>query len=512
MSDGDDDGKAADGGTNYQVDVAHIHPVQNLPDLPVSEYAERARYIPLRLAFEERKLLRLLESALNVSEYTDKVDIIFGKRSQRIHAQIMDVCAILSGLVVASDYKKGQALVQGRSFVDNAAFFQDAFELGRRHKIMNPEKMRSDYGKLMYLLQDSVLPEIQELLEFRCVIPIKTVHARLSAGGAAAMLDDPLVEVATRAIVPYTKEGREKSRPEVRREVKAKENAVETLVRRYATANRMKLGEGLSADDLRTCLYSIGDNNSFLVSNRDPVDQMITYLTTFFSPDKFDPGSSLAIHGGREGARLTHNHERQYRYVLQSLSLWRDILHDMFKLWYAADEDLLAERNHYALRDTGQGLNRVQAAPSVSRSIQRILYNMQRRVGGDWVGSSVIHLGDHNVPNALIFIDKYTQVSRILNPVIITLDRLDALRRDEGVASYIDSTFGGAERLRKLILTDFFRHAFDGSGADNFFDAGSCIDGRLTSAWNWCNQLEKKPYYHVFLLAGFSGFDGSFNK
>jgi hypothetical protein len=27
---------------------------------------------------------------------------------------------------------------------------------------------------------------------------------------------------------------------------------------------------------------------------------------------------------------------------------------------------------------------------------------------------------------------------------------------------------------------DFFRSAFDGSGADNFYDAGSCIDGRLT--------------------------------
>lgn len=31
---------------------------------------------------------------------------------------------------------------------------------------------------------------------------------------------------------------------------------------------------------------------------------------------------------------------------------------------------------------------------------------------------------------------------------------------------------------------DFFRHGFDGSGGDNYFDAGSCIDGRLTSAWN----------------------------
>jgi len=33
------------------------------------------------------------------------------------------------------------------------------------------------------------------------------------------------------------------------------------------------------------------------------------------------------------------------------------------------------------------------------------------------------------------------------------------------------------DNLYKEVLGDFFRHAFDGSGADNFFDAGSCIDG-----------------------------------
>ena len=30
---------------------------------------------------------------------------------------------------------------------------------------------------------------------------------------------------------------------------------------------------------------------------------------------------------------------------------------------------------------------------------------------------------------------------------------------------------------------------FDGSGANNNYDAGSCIDGRLTSAWNWCSKV-----------------------
>jgi hypothetical protein len=42
--------------------------------------------------------------------------------------------------------------------------------------------------------------------------------------------------------------------------------------------------------------------------------------------------------------------------------------------------------------------------------MHNILSTVQRRLGS-WVGSSVIHLGDTNVPNALMFIDKYNQVA-----------------------------------------------------------------------------------------------------
>lgn len=95
-------------------------------------------------------------------------------------------------------------------------------------------------------------------------------------------------------------------------------------------------------------------------------------------------------------------------------------------------------------------------------------------------------------------------------------------QQDPAIAEYIEDTFGGVEQCRKDILCkfddiatlcimdysradmniidDFFRFGFDGSGADNYFDAGSCIDGRLTSAWNWCSQIEKKKFFPIFLL------------
>lgn len=301
-------------------------------------FVERAKYIPLRLTLIERKYLRLLEAALNVSEYTDKIDTIgFGlSKAKRIVQQIRELCAIMSGLLLAADYKQGQELFTDRDFESNAEFYQSIFELGRRHKIMNPDKMRTTYGKLIYLLQvrtaffsvtispynrslikqDSQSHDVKDLLNFSCVRPIKTVYSVLEEYQATDLLRDDLVTAATREI--YS-EGR--SRRDIQKDIKGKERAIETLAARYER-------EGLSQEKLRQCLYSIGDNHAFLRANRDPCERMIGYLKEYFHPTKAkDSKSSLAIRSGRDGARLSHDHGKQYAYVLQSLTLWREILH-----------------------------------------------------------------------------------------------------------------------------------------------------------------------------------------
>lgn len=468
---------------------------------PDFTFLERAKYIPLRLSEAERKSLRLLEGALNVSQYTDVVDVLSYSRlktKQRIHSQIVDLCSVLSGLYVASDYAAGQELIASRDFAANEEWFQAAFEIGRRHKIANPEKMRSTYGKLVFLLQDSQSEDIARMLDFSCIRPLQTVGLFLESRDGIGLLKDPLMDTATQEIIPDGK-----SRAVIQRQIREKEHAVEVLAQRYRSKT-------VSSDDIRQCLYSIGDNNAYLRSNRDPCDILLQLLVKYFQPSKdIDKRSSLAIRAGHQGARLTHDHSRQFQYCLQSLTLWREICQHMYKLWYMAESDLFDSSNVYHLRNTGQGLNRVQAAPRVARVMHNILSTVQAKVG-TWIGSSVIHLGDSMVPNGLAFIDKYAQLSRILLPLTTVIRRLeDVTAEDEGVAKYVKDRFGGVDNARRIILQDFFRFAFDGSGGTNMFDSGACVDGRLTSCWNWGSSIEKKPYFPLFLLCGFTGFDGS---
>ncbi|GFE53300.1 adenylosuccinate lyase, putative [Babesia ovis] len=487
-----------------------------------------AKYAPLRLTLGERKLMRLLDSTLHVSEYTDKIDILHeGSKARKIVREIKEVCAILSGLAVAHNYDDGQRLVKDREYAANAEFFRNVFEIGRRYKILNPDKIRNSYGKLIYFLMDSRKPEIQELLNFDCVAPVKTVYSLLSTKRRGMeMLQDPKLRLATMEITP---EG--KSRAEVQREIAAKEEAVRYLTHRYArkkggimgiefsfltrpfSSSQDKADEGeMTPEEVQTCIYSLSDHNSHLRAFRRPCDVMIAYLKDNFNPQDSNPKYNLSISAGSEGSRLSHGHGRQFTYVLQSLTLWREIAHDMFALWHYAEADLLDADNPYRLRNTGQGLNRVQEGHNVINGMRRILNRVQQKVG-TWVGSNMVHLGDHNVPNSFMFIDKYTQIPRILSPIVSCIEKIPELYKSTtAMKTYIDTQFGGPKHLKMLILTDFFRHAFDGSGADNFNDAGSCIDGRLTSAWNWCSKIEKKSYFPIFLLTSFCGFDGRFGE
>jgi len=311
------------------------------------------------------------------------------------------------------------------------------------------------------------------------------------------LLEDPLIQLATNDISP------DLAREDIEKLVKQKDLAVATLATKYANKETQ-----FTDEEVRRTIASISDNHSYLRSNRDPCDAMLKLLTTNFHPDQQEKPWSLAIVAGRDGARLTHNHQMQYHYVHQSLMLWRYIAQDMFKLWSLAEQDLLGESNPYRLRNTGQGLNRMQSAPRIGRAMSDILGHCQHKVGS-WVGSCAVHLGDTNVPNALMFIDKYNQVSRILGPILAALTEIDKMALKPDLLFYITNNFRDVRTLKMIIMTDFFQHGFDGSGADNFFDAGSCIDGRLTSAWNWCSKLSKKTYYNVFLMTGFNGFDGS---
>lgn len=102
-------------------------------------------------------------------------------------------------------------------------------------------------------------------------------------------------------------------------------------------------------------------------------------------------------------------------------------------------------------------------------------------------------MGDHNVPNALVsnqnvsencslisvqmFIDKYSQIYRILLPICNTLAQIPSLQERPAIYAYIENEFGSVDNLKREILADFFRHGFDGSGADNV-----CIDSAFSNS------------------------------
>lgn len=527
--------------------------------------ADFAKYVPLRLTAEERSLLNVLEQALHVSEYTDQVDVAVGVvrrgvKTRRIQEGIIEICQIATGLAVASGHERayscegggggGKSMFgrirngkkksssgkgssssfssdsttswAGRDLKENAEFFQALFEVGRRNKVLNPSHMRSTYGKLMYILQDAQNPAVVKALGFSLHKDIQLVIPYLEENNCMDILNDPRLEGAIRFIRDREEmTGDKVERSVVQMLVEEKRGLREELINDYASKTNME------PDDVGRVIDSIADAISSVQTTLTPVKRMLQYLEDEFDPNLVNPGQSLEIRGesqntrmrqfsryglsayeggDSEGPTLTHSHGTQYYFVWQTLRLWCKVMKNMHKLWLCADMDLLSIATSYSLLNTGQGLNRVQPCPLVGKVMRHLLTTTQQEAGVPWVGLSVVHLGDRDVPNALIFIDKYTQIPRFLSPLVSFLQGLPELCQDARIYAYIKDRFGSQDKLKLAVLGDFFRHAFDGSGDDG----GSCIDGRLTSSWNWTSMLAKKPYHHVFMMSGFQGFDGDF--
>merc|ERR1719454_630133 len=209
---------------------------------------------------------------------------------------------------------------------------------------------------MIYFLQDAVRPEVKELLQCTLSLKVKSVYDLLSSKpGGLELLKDPKLMTAT-AEVPS--EGRR--RADVQKDLRAKEEARKALRRKYAEVTRnagrynpySRFGLGrmynsndsddepasssqLTEDDVEQAIYSLSDHNTYLRFNREPVDRMIAYLEQYFR--SASEATSLAIYDGVDGARLNHDHDRQYLFVHQSLLLWREVLHAMFELWHLAE-------------------------------------------------------------------------------------------------------------------------------------------------------------------------------
>ena|ERR1043166_7552355 len=94
------------------------------------------------------------------------------------------------------------------------------------------------------------------MLSFSLIIPIKTVYSYLKERDGLGVLHHDLIADATKEIIADGK-----SRPQINQEIRKKERAIEFLSRKFTNKN-------LTQEEIRQCIYSIGDNHAYLRANR----------------------------------------------------------------------------------------------------------------------------------------------------------------------------------------------------------------------------------------------------
>lgn len=317
------------------------------------------QYVPIRLSPNDRSKLQILHSALLVSEYTDNIDITSRRnKAMRILTEIEEACATACGLGVAFGGPGSRGIAKN-SLTDNADFLRDCFEVGRRNKILNPSKMRDTYGKMMYLLQDSLQSNVARSMGFSLYKEIVTVRAFLEdflgEEKTESLVNDDLFEEAVKAVKESDAQGTKIPRDVVVEMVRRKNAAREAVLKKYSddssdTADASGASPPdssgaspppLTAAALALALDSMSDAKTVINQNVEPVEKMLFLLEDNFNANK-ESGFSLALDGGYSsnsfgrsfrnysytsgfmggggggasggsgGAKLSHSHPTQY--------------------------------------------------------------------------------------------------------------------------------------------------------------------------------------------------------
>jgi Protein of unknown function (DUF2009) len=153
----------------------------------------------------------------------------------------------------------------------------------------------------------------------------------------------------------------EKSKEELQEELEIKSSNTQKIIKRYTSAI-------FSEQDIQRILDSISDQEAYLSFNVLPVEKAIQVLKETFNPQRPEEHYSLELKakprkdflsfGGfssryiNNSACLSHNHATQYTFVLQSLTLWKEIMWNLPKLWLYADQDLIGEQVFLSLTNS----------------------------------------------------------------------------------------------------------------------------------------------------------------
>lgn len=112
------------------------------------------------------------------------------------------------------------------------------------------------------------------------------------------------------------------------------QDSVAALLKDYQDGKDRKQDRSFTPSEIERIIKSIQDYYAFQEGYAKPVIQMLEYLEKFFDMNKprgeeFD----LSIRSGQRGSCLTHDHSTHFRFVSQSLTLWKNIMQQMYNLW-----------------------------------------------------------------------------------------------------------------------------------------------------------------------------------